>query len=71
MKIADEEIELDAVPYKFKFEFMLPHSLPSSIEGDCGHIRYVAKVVFDMPLWIDRYALTLFIHIVDPMHIEY
>ncbi|XP_055306658.1 arrestin domain-containing protein 17-like [Sitodiplosis mosellana] len=47
-------IELQPGTYKFTFEFTLPHQLPSSIEGDCGHIRYVAKVVCDMPMWVDK-----------------
>lgn len=61
MKFAANEIEMKAGAYKFNFEFMLPHSLPSSIEGDCGHVRYVATVIFDTPLWIDRYEIVFFI----------
>lgn len=33
---------------------MLPAGLPTSVEGEFGHIRYIARVVLDIPLWPDR-----------------
>lgn len=40
--------------YKYPFEFMLPSNIPSSFEGTFGHIRYNVKVVFDVPVWLNK-----------------
>lgn len=36
------------------FQCMLPHGLPTSVEGEYGHIRYTASVVLDIPMWPDK-----------------
>lgn len=33
---------------------MLPPGLPTSVEGEHGHIRYTARVVLDIPMWPDK-----------------
>lgn len=40
--------------YNYTFQCMLPHGLPTSVEGEYGHIRYTARVVLDIPLWPDK-----------------
>lgn len=32
---------------------MLPAGLPTSVEHEVGHISYGARVVMDIPLWVD------------------
>lgn len=39
--------------YRYIFHCQLPAELPSSLEGDRGHIRYTARVNLDRPLWPD------------------
>lgn len=40
--------------HNYKFSFVLPPALPSSIEGDFGFIRYSVNVHLDRPLWSDQ-----------------
>jgi hypothetical protein len=35
---------LQAGQHTFPFSFILPHNLPSSFEGQFGHVRYYVKV---------------------------
>lgn len=32
---------------------MLPPELPTSVEGGIGYIRYMVRVVLDIPMWPD------------------
>lgn len=40
--------------YNYAFQCMLPANLPTSFEGNYGHIRYTAKVVLDVPMWTNK-----------------
>lgn len=39
--------------YNYEFHCNLPAELPTSMEGDTGHIRYLTRVVVDIPMWLD------------------
>lgn len=43
------ETELSAGVRTYPFTCALPPSLPSSFEGEHGHVRYTIKVVLDRP----------------------
>lgn len=47
-------ISLEAGMHENTFEFMLPSDVPSSYEGEFGHIKYTIRVVMDFPRWIDK-----------------
>lgn len=46
-----ENIRLPSGNHNYTFECNLPTTLPTSIEGGCGHIRYMSRVVIDIPFW--------------------
>lgn len=37
--------------YSYRFQCVIPSSLPSSVEGSIGHIRYSACVIIDIPMF--------------------
>lgn len=39
---------------------MLPAELPTSVEADIGYIRYMARVVMDIPMAFDKELETVF-----------
>ncbi|GJQ68172.1 hypothetical protein Trydic_g10736 [Trypoxylus dichotomus] len=50
----NEATELPAGNHIFPFTCVLPPTLPSSFEGQYGHIRYTVKVVLDRPWKFDQ-----------------
>ncbi|XP_055295698.1 arrestin domain-containing protein 17-like [Sitodiplosis mosellana] len=48
------EISLEAGMHEYAFEFIMPSSVPSSIDGKIGHIKYTVRVVLDVPLWMSK-----------------
>ncbi|CRK99588.1 CLUMA_CG012900, isoform A [Clunio marinus] len=48
------ETELPAGAHAFPFTCALPPTLPSSFEGEFGHIRYTIKVTLDRPWKFDQ-----------------
>lgn len=48
------EHELPAGTKEFPFTCVLPPTLPSSFEGEFGHVRYTVKVVLDRPWKFDQ-----------------
>lgn len=48
------ESELAAGAHTFPFTCALPPSLPSSFEGEYGHVRYTIKVTLDRPWKFDQ-----------------
>ncbi|XP_046337202.1 arrestin domain-containing protein 3-like [Haliotis rufescens] len=49
-----EDIHLPAGRHTFPFAFQLPPQLPSSFEGQHGHVRYTAKGIIDKPWKFDH-----------------
>ncbi|XP_065335244.1 arrestin domain-containing protein 2-like [Cloeon dipterum] len=50
----------EAREYKFPFHFNLPQNIPSSFEGQFGHVRYVVCCKVDKPCARDHEAKTMF-----------
>lgn len=48
------EIVLPPGEHSYPFTCMLPPSLPSSFEGEWGHVRYTIKVTLDRPWKFDQ-----------------
>lgn len=48
------EINLPAGEHIYPFTCVLPPNLPSSFEGEFGHVRYTVKVVLDRPWKFDQ-----------------
>lgn len=48
------EIELPSGSHKYPFTCSLPPTLPSSFEGEFGHVRYTIKVTLDRPWKFDQ-----------------
>lgn len=48
------EIELPAGEHTYPFTCALPPQLPSSFEGEFGHIRYTIKITLDRPWKFDQ-----------------
>lgn len=48
------EITLPEGVQTYPFTFPLPQNLPSSFEGEFGHIRYTIKVTLDRPWKFDQ-----------------
>ncbi|XP_067665145.1 arrestin domain-containing protein 3-like [Haliotis asinina] len=49
-----DDIHLPAGRHTFPFVFQLPPELPSSFEGEHGHVRYTAKGIIDKPWKFDH-----------------
>lgn len=43
------EIVIQPGVYSYMFQCSLPPGLPTSVEAETGHIRYIAKVVLNVP----------------------
>lgn len=48
------EINLPAGDHTYPFTCVLPGTLPSSYEGEFGHVRYTIKVTLDRPWKFDQ-----------------
>ncbi|XP_059612350.1 arrestin domain-containing protein 17-like isoform X1 [Phlebotomus argentipes] len=48
------EVELEAGTHTYPFTCALPPTLPSSFEGEWGHVRYTVKVTLDRPWKFDQ-----------------
>lgn len=52
--ILASEIVLPIGNHVYPFTCVLPPTLPSSFEGDYGHVRYTIKVILDRPWKFDQ-----------------
>lgn len=42
---------LERGTFKYTFQVQLPFGLPTSLEAQCGHVRYGMQIVLDRPRW--------------------
>lgn len=47
-------IKIDAGQYNYDFQCKLPSGMPSSVEAETGHIRYLVRVVMDLQMWPNK-----------------
>lgn len=50
----DETVELPAGVYSYNFEYILPESIPYSIEGERGCVRYRVEAILEVP-WTSNF----------------
>lgn len=63
------EINLPAGEHSYPFTCALPPTLPSSFEGEWGHVRYTIKVTLDRPWKFDQDAKMAFT-VVSPVDLN-
>ena len=63
-----ENVSLEAGTHRYPFMFFLPPTVPSSFEGEVGHVRYTVEATMERPRWrsnrVTRSAFTV-ISVVD------
>lgn len=64
-----EEIKLPAGVSTYPFTCALPPNLPSSFEGQWGHVRYTIKVTLDRPWKFDQDAKIAFT-VISPLDLN-
>lgn len=47
-------MNLKPATYNYPFICELPFDLPTSLEGNHGHVRYTVSVILDRPMWPDQ-----------------
>lgn len=55
--------------YSYNFSCNLPPNLPTTVDAEFGYIRYMAKVVLDIPLWPDKEFEKVF-NVVKPLNLN-
>lgn len=60
LQLLGAEIEIPVGTHIYPFTCLLPPTLPSSFEGEYGHVRYTVKVTLDRPWKFDQETKTAF-----------
>lgn len=63
------EIELPAGEHNYPFTFVVPPHVPSSFEGEFGHVRYTIKAVLDRPWKFDQETKMVFT-VISPLDLN-
>lgn len=60
---------MEAGEQVYPFNISLPHQLPSTFNGEHGHIRYIAKVTIDIPWAKDKETEKTF-QVISPLNLN-
>lgn len=63
------ESQLEEGERVYPFNISLPHQLPSTFNGEHGHVRYIAKVTVDIPWGKDKEKETMF-QVISPLNLN-
>lgn len=63
------ESQLEAGERVYPFNISLPHQLPSTFNGEHGHVRYTAKVTIDIPWGKDKETEITF-QVISPLNLN-
>ncbi|KFB40718.1 AGAP001894-PA-like protein [Anopheles sinensis] len=63
------DIVLQPGMYSYPFTCALPPTLPSSLEGSLGFVRYTGRVTLDQPWQLDRH-ITLDFNVISPLDLN-
>lgn len=63
------ESHLEEGEHVYPFSVSLPFQLPSTFHGQFGHVRYVAKVVIDIPWGKDKEVEKTF-EVISPLNLN-
>lgn len=63
------ESHLDVGEHNYPFSVSLPHQLPSTFNGEYGHVRYGGKVTIDIPWGKDKEKETFF-EVISPSNLN-
>ncbi|VVC26826.1 Arrestin-like, N-terminal,Immunoglobulin E-set,Arrestin C-terminal-like domain [Cinara cedri] len=63
------ESKLEEGEHVYPFNISLPHQLPSTFNGEHGHVRYSVKVVIDIPWGKDKEKETIF-EVISPLNLN-
>jgi len=63
------ESKLEVGEQVYPFNISLPHQLPSTFNGEYGHVRYIAKVTVDIPWGKDKETEKIF-QVISPLNLN-
>ncbi|RZF46314.1 hypothetical protein LSTR_LSTR010169 [Laodelphax striatellus] len=66
----NSELEIAAGEHVYPFSATLPPLLPSSFDGEHGHVRYTVTATLDRPWKVDQHATAIFT-VVTPVDLNY
>lgn len=64
------ESQLEQGEHVYPFNISLPHQLPSTFNGEHGHVRYDAKVTIDIPWGKDKEREVTF-EVISPLDLNF
>lgn len=64
-----EELVMQPGTYNYDYHCNLPEGLPTSLEADIGHIRYMVRVILDIPLETDTEFSEMFT-VIKPLNLN-
>lgn len=64
------ELEIPAGEHVYPFSTMLPPQLPSSFDGEHGHVHYTVKATLDRPWKFDQDTKLVF-NVVTPVDLNF
>lgn len=66
-----DEMHLEPGEYTYDYRIRLPVGLPTSIEAQCGYIRYGLQVVLDRPRFSSDQKFAETFTVIRPLNLNY